>query len=208
MQKPIILVGGGGHCKSVIEAIESSGRKILGVLDLPEFIGKKILNYEVIGSDLDLAKYVNYAEFIVTIGFIKNPKPRIKQHEYIVANGGKLAIVIASTAQVSKYANIAEGTVVLHNASVNAGAKIGKGVIINTAANIEHDVEVGDYVHISTGAMINGDCKINNNTFIGSLAVLANGISVAKNCIIGAGSIVINDITESGTYVGCPVRKL
>lgn len=208
MQKPVILVGGGGHCKSVIEATESAGYDILGILDLPELIGTRTLNYEVIGSDADVAKYVGRADFVVTVGFIKNPNLRIKLHENITNNGGKLATIIASTAQVSKYAEIGEGSVVLHNACVNAGAKVGKGVIINTASNIEHDVVVGDYTHISTGAMINGDCTIGANTFIGSNAVLVNGVTICDNCVVGAGSIVTKDITKSGTYVGCPVRKL
>ena len=192
MQKPIILVGGGGHCKSVIEAAESAGCEILGILDLPEFIGA----------------YADKAEFVVTLGFIKNPALRIKLHGNIINQGGKLATIIASTSHVSNHAEIGEGTVVLHQATVNAGAKIGKGVIINTAANIEHDVVVGDYTHISTGVMVNGDCKVGANTFIGSRSVLANGVKVCDNCAVGAGSIVIKDITESGTYVGCPVRKL
>ena len=42
MQKSLILVGGGGHCKSVLEAVESAGYSILGVLDMPEEIGKEI----------------------------------------------------------------------------------------------------------------------------------------------------------------------
>ena len=41
--KPLILVGGGGHCKSVIEVAESAGYEILGVLDMPEDKGKEIL---------------------------------------------------------------------------------------------------------------------------------------------------------------------
>lgn len=208
MLKPIILVGGGGHCKSVIEAVESSGRKIKGILDLPEFIRTRTLNYEVIGSDNDVIKYTDNAEFIVTVGFIKSPKLRIKLHENIINYGGQLAIIIASTAHVSKYASIGIGTVVLHKAFINAGAMIGMGVIINSSANIEHDAYIGDYSHISTGAMVNGACQIGKNTFIGSNAVIVNGVSIVDNCVIGAGSVVTKDIKSSGTYVGCPVRKL
>lgn len=57
-KKNIILIGGGGHCKSCIEVIESTGKyNIVGVLDLPSELGKKILNYEVIGNDDDYLKY-------------------------------------------------------------------------------------------------------------------------------------------------------
>ena len=204
MKKPLILVGGGGHCKSVIEAAESAGYCILGVLDMPEEVGKEILSTKVIGTDDDIPSYVDKAEFIITVGFIKNPVIRIKLYNRIKEAGGKFATVIASTAYVSKYAKIDEGTVVLHQAFVNAGAIIGKNVILNTATNIEHDAVIGDQCHISTGTMVNGDCKVGNNCFIGSQSVLANGITIGDDIIVGAGSLVRKSIYEKGIYSGNP----
>ena len=204
MKKQLILLGGGGHCKSVIEAAESAGYSILGVLDMPEDIGKEILSTKVIGTDDDIPSYVNKAEFVITVGFIKNPDIRIKLYDKIKEVGGRLATVVASTAYVSKYAEIGEGTVVLHQAFVNAGAKVGKNVILNTAVNIEHDAEIGDHCHISTGTMINGECKVGECCFIGSQSVLANGISVGDSIIVGAGSFVRKSIFEKGIYSGNP----
>lgn len=204
MNKPLILVGGGGHCKSVIEAAESAGYDILGVLDMPEVVGKDILSTKVIGTDDDIPAYVDKAEFVITVGFIKNPTIRIKLYDKIKEVGGKLATVVASTAYVSKYAELGEGTVVLHQAFVNAGAIVGKNVILNTATNIEHDVVIGDHCHISTGTMVNGECKVGNRCFIGSQSVLANCISVGDDIIVGAGSLVRKSIKEKGIYSGNP----
>ena len=204
MQKPLILVGGGGHCKSVLEAAESAGYSILGVLDMPEEVGKEILSTKVIGTDDDIPAYVDKAEFVITVGFIKNPAIRIKLYNKIKEVGGKLATIIASTAYVSKHAEIGEGTVVLHQAFVNAGAKVGKNVILNTATNIEHDALIGDQCHISTGTMVNGECKVGERCFIGSQSVLANCISVGDDIIVGAGSFVRKSITEKGIYSGNP----
>ena len=204
MKKPLILVGGGGHCKSVIEAAESAGYNILGVLDMPEDVGKEILSTKVIGTDDDIPAYVDKAEFVITVGFIKNPVIRINLYNKIKEVGGKLATVVASTAYISKYAEIGEGTVVLHQAFVNAGAKVGKNVIINTATNIEHDAVIGDHCHISTGTMVNGECKVGERCFIGSQSVLANCISVGDDIIVGTGSVVRKSISEKGIYFGNP----
>ena len=203
-QKPLILVGGGGHCRSVIEAAESAGMTIKGILDLPSEVGKKILGYEVIGSDDNIPQYVDKAEFIITVGFIKNPAIRIKIYNRIKEAGGKLATIIASTARISKYATVGEGTVIMHQAFVNAGAQIGENCIINTFCNIEHDAHVGAQSHISTGAMVNGDCNVGERVFIGSQSVLANGISVGDDIIVGAGSLVRKSITKAGVYSGNP----
>ena len=202
--KPIILVGGGGHCKSVIDVAESAGYTILGILDRPEEAGKKVLDYEVVGTDDDMVKYVNKAEFIVTVGQIKSPDLRVRLHEMIEQAGGTLATIVAPTAYVSKYAQLGSGTVVMHKAVVNANAKIGKGCIINTFANIEHDVTIGDYCHISTGTMVNGECKVGSRCFIGSQSVLVNGISIGDGYIIGAGSFVGKKKKKKGVYYGNP----
>lgn len=203
-KKSLILVGGGGHCKSVIDVAESAGYNILGILDMLEDVGKPVLDYKVIGTDDDIPQYVDIAEFVITVGFIKNPSTRIKLYNRIKEVGGNLATIVASTARVSKYANLGEGTVVMHNAFVNAGAQIGANCIINTFCDIEHDAVVGDQCHISTGVMVNGDCKIGERVFVGSQSVLANGVSITDDIIVGAASFVRKSITESGIYAGNP----
>lgn len=206
--KPIILIGGGGHCRSVIEAAESSRREIKGILDLPATVGTECLGHKVIGTDDDIPRYAGECEFIVTLGFIKDPSLRNHLHQLVEKANGRLATVVASTAHVSRHAEVKDGTVILHCASVNACASIGKGCIINTHANIEHDVKIGDYCHISTGVMVNGGCKIGNNTFIGSGSTICNGVAVADDVVLGAGSVVTKDIIESGTYIGVPAKRI
>lgn len=203
-QKNLILIGGGGHCKSVIDVAESAGYNILGILDMPEDIGKAVLDYKVIGTDDDIPQYADKAEFIITVGFIKNPAIRIHLYNKVREAGGKLATIVASTAHVSRYASLGEGTIVMHQAIVNAGARIGENCIINTFCNIEHDAVIGDQCHISTGAMVNGDCKVGKMCFIGSQAVLANGISICDDVIVGAGSLIRKNILKPGIYSGNP----
>ena len=205
MKHPLILIGGGGHCKSVIEVAESAGYEIKGILDMPDEVGKEVLpGHKVIGTDDEIPQYVEECDFIITVGFIKNPALRIKLYNKVKAAGGRLATIIASTAHVSKYAELGEGTVIMHHAFVNAGAKIGDNCIINTFVNIEHDAEVGNQCHISTGTMVNGECKIGESCFIGSQSVCANCIEIASDIIVGAGSVVRKSIRVKGIYAGNP----
>lgn len=205
MKRPLILIGGGGHCKSVIEVAESAGYEIKGILDMPDEVGKDVLpGHKVIGTDDEIPQYVEECDFIITVGFIKNPVLRIKLYNKVKAAGGRLATIIASTAHVSKYAELGEGTVIMHHAFVNAGAKIGDNCIINTFVNIEHDAEVGNQCHISTGTMVNGECKIGENCFIGSQSVCANCIEISSDIIVGAGSVVRKSIRMKGIYAGNP----
>lgn len=208
MAKPLILVGGGGHCKSVIDVAESAGREIKGILDLPEAVGSECLTYKVIGTDDEIPGYVSECEYIITLGFITNPQKRRNLYNMVRKAGGQVGTLQSPLAHVSAYAEVGEGTVICHNVTVNAGARIGRNCILNTASNIEHDVVTGDNVHISTGAMVNGGARIGDEVFIGSGAIICNGVRVADGCVIGAGSVVVKDIEKPGTYVGVPARKI
>jgi sugar O-acyltransferase (sialic acid O-acetyltransferase NeuD family) len=206
--KNLILVGGGGHCKSVIDVAESAGYNILGVLDLAENVGTKVLSYSVIGTDDLIPELVTQASFIITVGQIKKSDLRVILYEKVLSAGGKIATIISPNSYVSKHAFIGEGTVIMHKSVVNAGAKVGKCCIINTFANIEHDALIGDFCHISTGAMVNGGVIVGSNSFIGSNSVIRQEVKIARNVIVGTGSVVTKDIVESGTYVGSPALKI
>lgn len=199
--KPLILVGGGGHCKSVIDVAESAGYTILGILDKPELVGTQVLDYKIIGVDDDIPQYVDKAEFVITVGQIKSSTLRHKLAQLVQNAGGKMATIIAPDAYVSKYATIGEGTVVMHKAFVNAGASVGSNCIINTLANIEHDVEIGDFCHISTGAMINGGVKIGGESFIGSQSVINQGITICGRVVVASGMVICKNITAPGVYM-------
>jgi len=203
--KNLILIGGGGHCKSVIEVAESAGYSILGILDTVENVGNKVLGYSIIGTDDEIINYVDKAFFVITVGQIKDASLRMKLHLKVSNAGGQFATLIANTSRISQYSKIGEGTVIMHQAVVNADAKIGVGCIINTFANIEHDVWIGDFCHISTGAMVNGNCTVGKASFVGSQVVVVNGVTITDGCVIAAGAVVRKDILFKGIYSGNPL---
>ena len=188
----IILIGGGGHCESVIDVIEQESRfKIAGIIDKSEFMGSKIFDYKVIASDDDLEKLAQkYRYAIVTVGQIKSPSLRIKLFDRAERIGFIMPSIISPRAYVSKHAYIGAGSVVMHDVMVNANARIGKNCIINTKSLIEHGSEVGDNCHISTAVCINGGVIIESSCFIGSNATLRDHIVVKSNSFIRAGSLV------------------
>lgn len=188
----ILLVGGGGHCRSVIDVIEQENRfQIAGIIDKRELLGSKVLNYEVIGCDNDLemlSKTYKYA--LVTVGQIRSSELRVKLFTMLKELGFTLPTVISPRSYVSKYAEIGEGTVIMHDALINASVKIGTNCIINTKALIEHDSIIEANSHISTGAIINGGVKVEANCFVGSGATTKEAIIIKKNSFIKVGSVV------------------
>lgn len=172
MKEKIILIGGGGHCKSVIDVIESGKRfSIIGIVDKKERVGKKVFNYDIIGSDEELEElFEQCRNAVVTVGQIHSNEARVQLYEKLCGIGYQLPVIVSPHAYVSKHAEIGQGTVIMHHALVNAGAAVGKNCIVNTKALIEHDAAVGDHCHVSTAAVVNGGVKVYDNTFIGSNA--------------------------------------
>ena len=209
-KKPIILIGGGGHCISCIDVIEQGNEfNIIGIVDLPEKVGQKILNYDIIGTDEQIKDFVKECpDFLITAGQIKSTSIRKRLYQFVKNADGNLPVISSPHAYISKHATIDEGTIIMHHAVVNANAKIGKCGIINSKALIEHEAAVGDFTHVSTGAIINGQVKIGKHCFIGSNAVVANNVAIANDTIISAGTQVLKNISEPGIYVGNPLKKI
>lgn len=192
MKPKILLIGGGGHCRSLIDVIEMEGSFIIsGIIDQKERIGEKVLGYEIIGCDEDLEKIFNDITYaVIAVGQIKSPDIRIKLLERLKTIGFETPSIISPRAYVSKHARIGTATVIMHDALINANATVGNNCIINTKALIEHDSHIGDHCHISTGAVVNGGTIVEEGTFFGSNAVSKESMTIAERSFIKAGSLI------------------
>lgn len=206
----IILVGGGGHCKSIIDVVESTELyNIVGIIDIAEKIGSKVLGYDIIGTDDSIKKLCKMAHFfLITLGQIKSGELRKKIYNEIIRSGGVLPVVISPYSTVSRHATIGEGTVIMHHCLVNAFSSVGKNCIINSGAMVEHDVIVEDDCHISTGVILNGNVRVNSGSFIGSGSIVNNGVVIGHNNIIASGSLVNRNTEPHKTYAGIPAKIL
>ena len=191
--KPLLLIGCGGHARSVIDLIEAEGKwQIQGLVGLPDQVGSNTLGYPVIGTDADLSSLRSvYAAAVLAIGQLPDPAPRQRLASHLDQLGFNSPVLISPHAVVSRYARLGAGSVVGHGAIVNAGATVGAHCIINTGALIEHDAQVGDHCHVSTGALVNGDVHLGNGCFIGSGAMLREGLQLPAGSVISAGKRVM-----------------
>ena len=190
--KKILLIGGGGHCKSVIDVIEQGDEfQIIGIVDKPKLLGTKVLGYPIIGNDSDLANLAKrYQYALITVGQTKSPSLRIKLFDLAVEVGFVLPSVISPNAYVSRHTTIGDGVVIMHDALINAGSMIGDNCIINSKALIEHDCLISKHCHISTNATINGGVTVESGCFVGSSATTKESITISENSFIKAGSLV------------------
>lgn len=211
MNKKLLLIGGGGHCKTVIEAIESTNAyDDIGIIDLAKNIGEKILNNLIIGSDRDLneLREKGYTDAFISMGSIGHSLKRQALYQMIKELKFKLPIIIDKTANVSSYSQISEGTFIGKKVIINADTVIGKCVILNTGSIIEHDCQIGDFAHLAPGTVLSGDVKIAKAAHIGANSVIRQKITVGEGSLIGIGSVVVKDIEKNSLAFGNPCREV
>jgi len=211
MKSKILLIGGGGHCKSVLDSLlELNEFSEIGIIDKSKNIGKVIMGVPIVGEDDDLISLFdegyNYA--FVTIGSIGNPTLRIKFFHRLIEIGYKIPVIIDNSARVSKNAIIEQGVFIGKQTVVNAGAMIQRGAIINSGSIVEHDCQIGAFAHVAPGAVLGGEVVVGEHSHIGSNATIKQQIHIGSNSIIGMGSVVVKNITSSVIAYGNPCREV
>jgi len=116
---------------------------------------------------------------------------------------------IHPTAQIQgEDVTIGEGSIVCAGSIITTNVKIGKHAHINLITTIGHDCVIGDYFTTAPGVQISGNETIGNNVYFGTRSCIKQKLSVCDNVIIGMNAGVVKNITEPGTYVGTPAKKV
>lgn len=205
MKNKLIIIGASGHGKVVADiAIKMNKWQSIAYLDDNESI-KTSMGLEVIGKTAEAFTYKDEADFFVAIG---SNATREKIQEKLIKEGLYVVSLIHPGSVIGTDVEVGIGTAVMAGVVINSSTKIGKGCIINTSSSLDHDNVVNDYVHISPGVNMAGTVKVGKGTWLGIGSVISNNVNICSGCKIGAGAVVVKDITEPGTYVGVPVRKI
>ena len=205
MKDKLIIIGASGHGKVVADiAIKMNKWQSIAFLDDDESI-KTSMGLEVIGQTADAFIYKGVADFFVAIG---SNATREKIQEKLIEEGLNIVSLIHPSSVIGTDVEIGIGSVVMAGVVINSSTRISKGCIINTSSSLDHDNTIEDYVHISPGVRTAGSVVIGKGTWLGIGSVVSNNVNICSGCTVGAGAAVVKDITELGTYVGVPVRRV
>ena len=199
----IILIGAGGHAKSVIDSIEQAGiYEIVGFSEKNIDENIQYRGYKVICTDdeLDYFYKSGVQNAFITIGYMGNSNLRenlyykLKNIGFNIPSIVDQSAILATDVQIGKGCFIAKGTI------INSQSCIRDLAIINTGAVIEHECYVGFNTHIAGKSIICGNVNIGNNTFIGAGSTVIQGVKIGDNTIVGAASTVLHDIENNKNY--------
>lgn len=208
----LVLVGGGGHCKSVLDTVLSLHKyDEIVITDGAAKAGDTILGIPVVGDDSYLPELFDkgFTDAFITVGSVGNTFVRRKIYANLKKIGFNIPNIIDKTAVVSESAVLGEGNFVGKNAVISVLARVGNNCIINTAAVVDHECKVGDFVRVSAVGVLCGGVTVGDDTHIGAGTTVRHQITIGKNSLIGIGSTVVKDIPDGVVAYGnpCEVRK-
>lgn len=207
--RPIVVVGGGGHAKVVIEILLAAGWRVEGYTDAAGRPGDGFAGVPWLGDDealpAALSRGIRHAH--VALG---DNALRGRLLEKVEALGFAPGNAVHPSAVVSPTAVLGRGVALMAGAILNAAVSLGDGSIVNTGATVDHDGRIGRCVHIAPGSHLAGTVTVEDGALIGVGSIVGRGrpLRIGRGAVVGSGSVVIEDVPDGMTVVGNPARPI
>ncbi len=199
----MILYGGGGHGKSIIELIQVLGAyQLVGIIDDGLKTGDKVLGVPVFGGS-DLLEELRSSGVLFAanaVGGIGDVDQRIRVFDTLERHGFTFPALIHPEAYIEPSSRIEDGAQVLAKSYVSSESSVGFGSVLNAGVIVSHDCQLGRIVNLSPGAALAGGVKIGDYSQVGMNATINLNITIGERVRIGNGATIKQDV-PSGTIV-------
>ena len=206
MKRPVIVLGGGGHAKVLIDTLHIQSVEVLGITDPdPGKTKESLLGVPFIGDDDIILGYSPDEILLVNgLGTTRITPSRKQLFLKFKKSGYCFANVIHPSAVISSYARLGEGVQVMAGAIIQTESFIGDNTIVNTKVSIDHDCQIDPHVHLAPGVTLSGEVHVGEGAHIGTGAVVIQGIQIGKESLVAAGAVVIKDVPKGAMVRGVP----
>lgn len=197
----ILVYGGGGHGKALIDLLRTLGKdNIRGVVDDGIPRGEKILGVPVLGGAkvLPMLRKQGVGRAVNAVGGIGNLAIRLKVFQTLAQAGFECPAVVHPSAWVEPSASLAAGVQVFPHAYVGSEARVGFGVIVNTGTILSHDCVIGDYANLSPGAILAGEVQVGEGALVGMGVTINLRVQIGRGARIGNSATVKADLPDGG----------
>jgi sugar O-acyltransferase (sialic acid O-acetyltransferase NeuD family) len=195
----IIVYGGGGHGKALIELLRAVGSyRLAGIVDDGLSAGQTILGLPVLGGSEVLPELSERGVRLAAnaVGGIGDLAVRVKVFQRLAQAGFTCPAAVHPVAYLEPSASISPGVQVFPHAYVGSEARLGFGTIVNTGAIVSHDCQLGNYVNISPGAILAGGVQVGDGSLVGMGATVNLLVKIGNGARIGNGATVKGDVPQ------------
>lgn len=200
--RPLILIGAGGHAKVIAAACIAAGREVRGLLDDGK-AGQELLGLPILGPIADASKHLD-CSFVVAIGDNRTRQALAARLE----SCSWTQPLVHPRAFVDPDAKLSPGTVVMAGAVIQPGVQAGPHSIFNTGSTVDHDCRIGAFAHVCPGVHLAGGVTLGEGAMMGCGSCARPGASVGAWSVAGAGAAVVSAIPDGVVAVGVPARPM
>jgi acetyltransferase EpsM len=193
----LIVYGGGGHGKSVIEAIRAMGtHDVVGIVDDGLAKGTQVLGIPVLGGAEELPELLAQGIRLAAnaVGGIGDARSRVSVFHRLIEAGFACPAVVHPTAFVEPSARLSPGVQIMPHAYIGSEAEIGFGAIVNTSAVVSHDCWLGAYANVSPGALLAGGVRLGESALVGMGVTVNLGVAIGNGARVGNSAVVKKDV--------------
>ncbi|BEP66677.1 MULTISPECIES: acetyltransferase [unclassified Variovorax] len=190
MKKRLLIIGAGGHGRSVAEAVLLGRDYALTAFldDAAKPLQHHLWGCPVWGTTAMLADSCDRVDAVIVA--IGNNTLREALQQKVKAHGVTLATVLHPAAMVSPSATVGEGSAVMAGAIVGTEAQLGEGVIVNCGAVVDHDCVVESFGHLGVNAGMAGGSVLGRSSWMPVGSMLAHGVKIPARRVLRAGEVV------------------
>ncbi|MBP2241991.1 UDP-perosamine 4-acetyltransferase [Cytobacillus eiseniae] len=205
--KPVILIGNGGHASVLTEILLQQNCPIIG-FTAPENQENRF-KIPYIGTD-DVIDFYNQKDInlVLGLGSITVSTVRAKMFQLFKEKGYTFSSVIHQSAVISQYCMLGEGVQVMAGTVIEAFVEIADNTIINTSSSINHDCRIGKHCHIAPSTTLSGNVTVGDLTHIGTGSTVIQNVQIGSQVLIGAGSLVLRTIGDNSKAFGVPAKEV
>jgi sugar O-acyltransferase (sialic acid O-acetyltransferase NeuD family) len=190
----LALYGYGGHAREVAAQIDQ---------EITFFVDDEYINNTIVKpiSQFDPEEYLMMVA-------IADPKSRFDIVNKLPEQTKYFTFIHPTALIMDDNIQIGEGSFIGAYSILTTNINIGKHAILNRSNHIGHDCIIGNYFSAMPGAIISGNVHIGNCVYLGTNSTIIEKKYLLHDIVVGANATIIKDITESGTYVGVPAKKI
>ncbi len=200
--RPVIIMGAGGHATVLVDALRQCDYRVLGVTDPNISRGASFCGIDVLGGDDIIFSFdPNEISLVNGLGSLPGQFLRWKLADTFRNQRFSFLTVVHPSATVGANVQLGEGVQVMSGVILQPGVCVGKDSIINTGVIVDHDCTIGAKTHLAPGVTISGGVHVEEGVHIGTGASVIQNIKIGKGAVIAAGAIIYKDIPDGQMHI-------
>jgi sugar O-acyltransferase (sialic acid O-acetyltransferase NeuD family) len=205
MNKPLYIIGAGGHAKSIAEICLAANINLQAFIS-PDSINSKVLGLPVL-PEVPLTLNPTSIQLAIAIGdnYLREIAFNSLSAKFPIECFPTLVHPSASVAFKSK---IGFGSTIHQNATVGSNSTIGIFCTLNTGSNTDHDCQIGDFSSLGPGANLGGGVILGHRAVVAIGSTVRHGLTIGTDSILGAASYAHKSLKPNSLATGSPARVI